>query len=131
MRRRHALPAVVLLTLAIALTGAVTARSPHRLPAVTLGSPLVWRVEIAAVVFTALYAVVVVVRLALHGETLTRVGRDGIEIPRVGSPPAGGHAGQDDVAALAGRLKRLAASVDRAIDDDPTQELLRQEPEGT
>lgn len=131
MMRRHALPAVVLLALALALTGAATARVPGRLPAVGLGSTLVWRVEIAAFLFGFLYGVVIVLRLALHGETLTRVGRDGIEIPRVGSPRGGGPASPDDVIALADRLKRLAARVDRAVADDPTHERLRREPEDT
>ena len=81
--RRHALPTVVLLTLTFTLVGAATAPTPHRLPAVALGSVLVWRVEIAAVAFIAAYVAIVAVRLSLHGLTFTHLGSRGIEIPDV------------------------------------------------
>lgn len=83
--RRLLLPAIVMLALGFASVAALTSPAPHRLPATALGAVVVWRIEVAIVVFAALYGVVIVARLALHGETLTRVGRDGIEIPRVGS----------------------------------------------
>ncbi|HXE45448.1 MAG TPA: hypothetical protein VN635_09625 [Conexibacter sp.] len=129
--RRHALPAVVLLALGFALSGASTARVPHRLPAGALGCVLVWRVELGAVVFAGLYGVVVVARLALHGETLTRVGRDGIEIPRVGSARTGGKA-PPDAAIPVSRLGQLLATIaGSATADNPTDALLRDEEECT
>lgn len=131
MTRRHALPAIVLLALSLALAGAATARVPHRLPAVSLASVLVWRVELAAVVFSSLYSVVVVTRLALHGETLTRVGRDGIEIPRVGSAPSDDPEAGESLAARIRELEQLSAGVDRAAGSNPRDVLLRHDQEAT
>ncbi len=130
--RRGLLPAVVLLTLALALAGAATAPLPSRLPAVALGAVVVWRVEVASVVFAALYAVLVVARLALHGETLTRVGRDGIEIPRVGAVRGAEGPVADQAAVDAKQLDRLAATLGaRDESDDPTHPLLRSDEEDT
>ncbi|HEX4807000.1 MAG TPA: hypothetical protein VFU94_13970 [Conexibacter sp.] len=128
--RRYLLPAVVLLGLLLAVVGTATAHAPHRLPAVALGCVLVWRVEIGAIVFASLYGVVVVVRLALHGETLTRVGRDGIEIPRVGAVP-GDRAAHETLAVQVRELERLAAGFGRAADSNPTDARLRHDHEAT
>jgi hypothetical protein len=81
--RRRALFATVLTALALALAGALLAPAPRDLPAVALGAALVWRVEVAAILFAAAYGAVVTARLALHGHTYTRVGSAGIEIPQV------------------------------------------------
>jgi hypothetical protein len=82
--RRLVLPAVVLLAFIAALVGGMLAPAPAGgLPAVALASMLVWRVEVAAVVFAAAYAAIVTARLALHGQTYTRVGSGGIDIPQV------------------------------------------------
>ena len=122
--RRLLLPGVVLLALAAALAGAVTAPAPSRLPAVALGSVLLWRVEVAAAAFVVAYLAIVTVRLALHGRTFTRVGSGGVEIPEVRNESTASAAEQETL--LAG----LAASI-RAIDvrlcalEDPPDVLLR------
>ena len=54
------------------------------MPSIALGALLVWRVEVAAILFVALYAGIVTARLAWHGRTFTRVGSGGIEIPDIG-----------------------------------------------
>ena len=83
MRRRLALPAVVLLALALAACSAALAPLPRALPAVALGAALVWRVEVGAIMFAACYGAIITARLALHGHTYTRIGSAGIEIPQV------------------------------------------------
>lgn len=128
--RRYLLPATVLLTLALALVGAATAPAPHRLPAVALGAVLVWRVEIAAALFAAAYGAIVVVRLALHGETLTRVGRDGIEAPRVGTERMETTAAEERFAAVVADLQETLGPL--ACDsDDPMRLVLRKDEEET
>jgi hypothetical protein len=56
-----------------------------------LGAVLVWRAEVAAILFAAAYAALVTARLALHGHTFTRVGSAGIEIPQIDSERAASH----------------------------------------
>ncbi len=130
--RRRLLPAVVLLALAGSLVGACTAPTPARLPAVALGSVLVWRAEVAAALFAASYAAIVALRLALHGETLTRVGRDGIEVPRVGAAKAARQVLEDEIAARAAELHALAEQAAHPrSSDDPTHRLLRHDEEGS
>jgi hypothetical protein len=83
--RRLALPAVVIAAFAFAIVGATSAPAPHPLPSIALGATIVWRVEVAGIMFVALYGGIVTARLAWHGRTFTRVGSGGIEIPDVGS----------------------------------------------
>jgi hypothetical protein len=130
--RRRLLPATVLLMLTLALVGAATAPAPHQLPAVALGAVLVWRVEIATIVFAAVYSAIVVTRLALHGETLTRVGRDGIEIPRVGSARAEDVSGKDDLATSIAKLQVLVARLGHESGrvEDPSDVVLHTDGEG-
>jgi hypothetical protein len=78
---RRLLPATVLLALAFALSGALVAQPPRHLPNAALGAVLAWRVELAVLVFVAAYGAIVAVRLAFYGQTLTRIGSGGIEIP--------------------------------------------------
>lgn len=117
--RRRLLPAVVLLALAGSLGGAFTAPLPVRLPAVALGAVVVWRAEVTAALFAASYCEIVALRLALHGETLTRVGRDGIEVPRVGAAKAARQVREDELAAQALELHELVeqAAHPRSSDD--------------
>ncbi len=127
--RRRLLPAVVLVAFAGSLGGSFSASLPHRLPAVALGAVVVWRAEVAAALFAASYAAIVALRLALHGETLTRVGRDGIEIPRVGATNAVRDP-DDDPEVLSQEMQRLVALVDPPVpSDDPTHRLLRHDEE--
>lgn len=102
--RRLLLPGLVLLALALALAGTATAPPPPRLPAVALGSLLVWRAEVAASVFVAAYVAIVAVRLSLHGRTFTRVGSGGVQIPELRGPLEGTASAtelEDTVASLA------------------------------
>jgi hypothetical protein len=128
--RRRLLPVAVLAALALACTGAVTTRAPQRLPSIALGAAIVWRVEVAAVIFAAVYGAIVATRLAVHGETFTRVGRDGIEVPRVGSARAGRSAGDEDLAASVAELQAAVADL-RQSPRDPSDLLLRPHREDT
>ena len=103
--RARLLPAAVLAALVLAVVGAIASPAPPRLPSIALGAVVVWRVEIAAIVFLAAYGAVVAARLALHGETLTRVGRDGIEIPRVRPSGAQASRGGEHLAASVAELQ--------------------------
>lgn len=112
MTRRIVLPAAVLLALVAALAGALLAPAPGGgLPAVALGSTLVWRVEVAAVVFAAAYGAIVTTRLALHGHTYTRVGSSGIEIPQVARNETGQATTRS--ADLSARVDRLQSTVSK------------------
>lgn len=107
--RRRLLPTLVLLALAGSLAGAFIASAPSRLPAVALGSVLVWRVEVAASVFVVAYVAIAAVRLSLHGRTFTRIGSVGVEIPDVTARRAAERA--NDVDELAVSLAELRASI--------------------
>lgn len=128
--RRRALPIAVLTALALTLVGATTAPAPDRLPAVALGAVLIWRVEIAAVLYAAAYGVIITARLALHGETLTRVGRDGIEVPRVGAERPEANAAEERFAAAIASLQKTLGPLanDR---DDPMPLVLRDDEQET
>jgi hypothetical protein len=102
MTRRIVLPLAVLLALAAALTGALLTPAPGQLPGIALGSTLVWRVEVAALIFVAAYGAIVTTRLALHGHTYTRVGSAGIEIPQI----------QRETSDVVERTARLETSLD-------------------
>ena len=72
---------------------------------------------------------IVVARLAPHGETLTRVGRDGIEIPRVGT---GNRTAEDLIAAVAD-LQAVTTLLERHLGPsvDATNLRLRNDEEET
>jgi hypothetical protein len=125
--RRRLLPAVVLAALMLAVIGAVATPAPQRLPSIALGAVVVWRVELAVIVFVAIYGAIVATRLALHGETLTRIGRDGIEIPRVGSARAEEGAGDEDLATSVAKLQAAIAGLGQEPSrrEDPSDLLLR------
>jgi len=120
----------VLLALAAAVVGAVRVPVPPvGLPVVALGSMLVWRVEIAAILFVAAYAGIVTVRLAFHGHTLTRVGSGGIEIPPVGEAADETRAAQvmaDGIARSVSELRAAASGLGQRSDagEDPSQLVL-------
>ena len=115
--RRLLLVAAILAALALATLGAAVVPSPDRLPAIALGTALVWRVEVAAVLFMTSYGAIVTVRLALHGETLTRVGRDGIEVPRVGASWSEASATYDGVETSMADLQEAAVMLTRRLDE--------------
>jgi len=130
--RRLLLVAVIAAALALAVVGAAVVPSPDRLPAIALGTALVWRVEVAAVLFVVSYGAIVTLRLALHGETLTRVGRDGIEVPRVGATGGATRATSDEVArsmvdlqetalTLTRRLESLEVAIDLVLRPNPEE----------
>jgi hypothetical protein len=111
--RRRLLPTIVLAALTLALLGAATASTPHRLPAVALGSVLAWRVEIAAVAFIAAYVAIVAVRLSLHGLTFTHLGSRGIEIPDVLSRAAAEHEAEVAAADLGASLAAIRTTIEQ------------------
>ncbi|HKG38012.1 MAG TPA: hypothetical protein VKB25_03405 [Conexibacter sp.] len=133
--RRHALPIIVLLTLALALLGAATAPRPHHLPAVALSSVLIWRVEIAAVAFIAAYIAMVAVRLSLHGLTFTHLGSRGIENPDVLSRAAAEQEAEGGVVKVTETLAEFQAAIEefdlrlKAL-EDPRDVLLRSDQRG-
>jgi hypothetical protein len=63
---------------AVAATFAAGPAHPH---AYALNSMLVYRCEIGAVIFAVLYLGLVLVRLAYHGRTPTRIGAGGADLP--------------------------------------------------
>ena len=70
--------------LSIALVvGAISTPPLHGVPAYALQSPLVYRLEIGVAFFVALYAVVILVRLAAYGLTPSRVGTGAIHLPQL------------------------------------------------
>lgn len=78
------LPRAVVAALVLAAAAALLVPAPAGAPpSYALDSRLVWRLEIGAAVATALHAAIVAVYLASHGLTVTRVGMDGVDIPRV------------------------------------------------
>jgi hypothetical protein len=120
----------VLAALVLSLAAALATPPPQRLPGLALGAVLVWRVEIAAVVFAAGYAAIVTLRLALHGRTFTRVGSDGVEIPQVGLERAAAQTTQRTAEGLTesiGELRDGMQRLERRLDaiDDPHDLVLR------
>jgi hypothetical protein len=65
-----------------ACTGALATPPAGGPPAYALGTLLVWRVEVAAAVAAALYAAIVVIALAFEGQTISRLGPGGVDIPQ-------------------------------------------------
>lgn len=83
-RGRRVFLAAVLATAVLAVVAGGLSRSPSAgAPAYALDSVLVYRLEVGLVVFAALYAVVVVVRLASHGMTPSRVGTAAVDLPQL------------------------------------------------
>ena len=60
------------------------ADSAPRAPDYALDSMLVYRFEIGLVVFVGLYLALVLIRLAYHGRTPTRIGASGADFPDIG-----------------------------------------------
>jgi hypothetical protein len=82
-RRRLRRFALVMGGLAAALAGGFVAHPVSaRPPGYALGSALVWHVEVAALLFVAIYGAIVTARLAYHGLTFTYVGSRGVDIPQ-------------------------------------------------
>jgi Na+/melibiose symporter-like transporter len=93
MTRRLLLFALVVAALAAAVAGSLLTHAVSaRPPVYALGSALVWHAEVAALLFVALYAAIVTVRLAYHGMTFTHMGSRGVEIPQLRE--GGRHSGQ-------------------------------------
>jgi hypothetical protein len=80
----HRFVSAVAASLAAALLAGATSVPPSGgPPGYALESSLVYRVEIGLVVFVVLYAVVVLVRLAAHGLTPSRVGTGAVDLPQL------------------------------------------------
>lgn len=79
---RRLFPTLVLTFAAIAAIAGLTATPPRPTPVYALQSAAVYRAEVALAVFAALYLMAVIVRLAWHGQTFTRVGSV-LEVPEV------------------------------------------------
>ena len=128
--RRAILPATVALALAGAFAAALLAPRPTDLPAVALGAVVVWRAEIAAVIFVTAYAALVTARLSLHGHTFTRVGTAGVDIPQVGPAQAANAVElRQTVDALCAQIIALGDRLTAL--EDPTHPLLNPDEEGT
>lgn len=67
-------------------------------PEYALGSMLIYKFEIGLVVFLGLYLAIVLVRLAYHGRTPTRIGASGADLP--------------DISTVSGALSELRATAD-------------------
>lgn len=65
------------------LVGAVADPPRGGTPPYALHSPLVYRLEVGAAFFVTLYSVTVLVRLASHGLTPSRVGTAAVQIPQL------------------------------------------------
>lgn len=127
--RRLVLPSAVAMSLGATVAAASLAPAPADLPAVALGAVLVWRAEVAAVLFAAAYAALVTAWLALHGHTFTRVGSAGIEIPQIDAEDVKGRA--DDVQTVDElRVQILVLSERVTALEDPSHLLLNPDQEG-
>lgn len=112
--------------LAACLTAGALAPLPSSgAPAYALGARVVWHAEVAAALFALAYGAIVIVWLAFHGTTLTRLGSSGIEIPQVGMPSqaeelASAHA--ELAATVEGLQARLAALQPDDVWTDPAMQ---------
>ena len=59
--RQRVLPTIVVAAVMVSLAAGLAAPVPQPLPAMALGAVLVWRVEVAAVLFTAAYGAIITV----------------------------------------------------------------------
>lgn len=92
----------VMVALALAASAGILSEPPDRVPSYALGSPLVYRLEVGAAFFLTLYTVTVLVRLASHGLTPSRVGTAAVHLPQM----------VDTVGAVRGELEAGRTAID-------------------
>jgi hypothetical protein len=74
---------VVIAATALGGTGGALVHGPQHPSEYALNSLLVYRIEVGLILFLALYISIVLVRLAYHGRTPSRIGAGGADLPDV------------------------------------------------